>query len=761
MSNPLHKNKVIQFIKRYPNSSNFTLTTGNPPIAVKPGDSGSDASFRPGCSVGLSGAAGNPANFNTLIQMWNAGGLTRNNINPFGLMRLWAAAYRTYFDFVRQVKRPYFNPSSGTTVITSPITPEDYSVTFTGATGTASVSGKNLSGVFVKGTPSYNKTTGLLEELILDKRSLTGVDVEGFFPNFLLNEYDAGSNTLDAPFGAIGLIAGGPIKCELAFNDSVDITAIKIPVPTGATSYNNANRSNSTPYNWFQYNNFKLRASYDGLNYTSELTYNNPIQSSSLSVTSYKKYINRTSTVSVDTQLDNATSYELLTQNVDVSNGHLFRGYLTTGNILAADSIQNAGSFNSRTCVIEFFQAPNTTISGRSEFQVDFSPITKGLELPNGELNLTLTRNGVPFPARIRTFYSGGNIVDTRQDVTFTSINVGTSTISPGLKGKSFVPDIYKINSLFKFGNLRISVLDISNPNSPVSLSANGRCESLSLNQLKNLEITSGYVDNGVLTPYLVSFIYVVGNKKKIVTNLSSTSTGEYTPNFSESFWSTNSPESYVLDGVTLTDEITKEVFNTLPNTYSNVDKWRLMPYTLPFSSILLESKINLSSATVRNIPSNFNYTEDYLTNQLIPLPTLNDLNGIEAAAKARGLSPQVYYYRLAISKFLQELIVYCGSTCLKFWRWEGSQLSVSNYRIYTNSMLNVDSLTRFVPVDNKGKPISTGIGTYAIPISGSFDIETNTAAGQMWFLSGGGASRVDVDLAVLEKLLDISGITV
>jgi hypothetical protein len=102
----------------------------------------------------------------------------------------------------------------------------------------------------------------------LDKRSLTGVDVEGFFPNFLLNEYDAGSNTLDAPFGAIGIIAGGPIKCELAFNDSVDITAIKIPVPTGATSYNNANRSNSTPYNWFQYNNFKLRASYDGLNYT-------------------------------------------------------------------------------------------------------------------------------------------------------------------------------------------------------------------------------------------------------------------------------------------------------------------------------------------------------------------------------------------------------------------------------------------------------------------------------------------------------------
>ncbi|MCM0592079.1 MAG: hypothetical protein KA716_18495, partial [Gloeotrichia echinulata DEX184] len=83
MSNPLHKNKVIQFIKRYPNSEDFSLTTGNQPLTES-----SNNTFKPGCSVGLSGKAGNPDNFNDLIDMWVADGLVRNNINPYGLMRL-------------------------------------------------------------------------------------------------------------------------------------------------------------------------------------------------------------------------------------------------------------------------------------------------------------------------------------------------------------------------------------------------------------------------------------------------------------------------------------------------------------------------------------------------------------------------------------------------------------------------------------------------------------------------------------------------
>jgi hypothetical protein len=30
-----------------------------------------------------------------------------------------------------------------------------------------------------------------------------------------------------------------------------------------------------------------------------------------------------------------------------------------------------------------------------------------------------------------------------------------------------------------------------------------------------------------------------------------------------------------------------------------------------------------------------------------------------------------------------------------------------------------------------------------------------------MWFLSGGDSSRIDIDIAVLQQLLDIAGITV
>ncbi len=753
MANPLHKNKVIQFIKRYPNSSTFELTQGNA-LTSRPGDPPPNTQFIPGCSVGLSSQAGNPSNFNSLIDMWVSGGLVRNNINPFGLMRLWAAAYRTYFGFIRQVKRPYFNFASGTTTSIKSITPDDYSVTFTSSSGTASISNRELTGAFTTGIPSF-RNGEQLEEIVFGLNDLTGVDVFDYFPD-IRNEIDLATNRLSAPYGAIARMSGGPITCQLDFKTNVDITNVKIPVPT-------------TPLvaNWFDYNNFTLRASYDGTNFTSTHRYDQPqFFGDPVTISYFRKYFSGTPT---QAQFDNPNVYyQLFSTSINALNrGTLFRGIIPTNSIANVDNIQSAGSYFTQDCIVDsFIPSSNSNTPGNAAYQVDFSPITKGLQIPNGELLLTLTRNGVPFPARIRVTHGGVSASNSRPIYNFTAFNPTGNVITPNAGGRHFVPPAYNNNALFKVtgnpfpGKLIGELLDITNPASPVNLGGSLFCEKLSFNQITNLEIRSNFNQANNPTTYLVSYVVVNGTTRKTITNLSSNTTGPYVPNFSDSYWTNNSPEDFLIGGVSFSDEIAKDVYQSIPNTYTNVDKWKLMPYTLPFSSILLESKIKLSSSTVRDVPLDFNYTEDYLTNKLISLPAISDLPSIEQAAAIRGISPIQHYYELAISNFLVELIDYCKSTCLKFWKWEGRNLNVRNYQNYTNSILNVDSLTTFVPLDSRGRPVSAGIGTYGINSSGAFSIETNTGAGQLWFLSGGGASRVDVDIAVLQQLVDISGIT-
>ena len=753
MSNPLHKNKVIEFIKRYPNTDDFTLTSGNNPLAVKPGDPIPNSNFIPGCTVGLSGTSGNPSNFNSLVDMWVAGGLTRANINPYGLMRLWAAAYRTYFGWVKQVKRPYFNPSTTSIVYEQTVlNPSDYTVKFTSTAGTATVTGESLSGLFKNGTGKFD-SSGNLEQLLLPNNSASiGLLTDVYFPSSLISS----SDTVDGPFGAIAKLAGGPIKCELIFNEPVDIQAIRIPIANGVTSFNYTTPTLSHPFPWFNPAGYRLRASYDGIAYTSSYTVG------LVGGTAGGDYPAKT------LSLWNSTNprYKVTNQNIDALT--MVRAIVQDSDVLASGSKQRF-STNPYTAIL--LNTP-TLLSNAYTPGVDLSPITPGFEITDGIKDITLYRSSVAFPARVKVTNTSLASISERRSYsvsTTTDPSISPATVST-LTGKSLVPVAYDQNALYNYNyydsyygsldSFGAEIYDITTISTPRILSSNLKVNPpVSLKNVRALEITSGYQDGTNLRPYLASFVYVLGTTTKTITTLNSDLIQSYTPDFTNSFWTSNSPTSFTLNTLTFTDAIASTAFALTGITATNVEKWKLLPYTLPISSINLENNIKSTSITLTNVPLEFNYTEDYLNNKIIPLPSVADLTAIEAAALARRVDPVVYYYKLQFNLFLSQLIEYCKKTCLKFWKWEGSNLSVSNYLAYTTSVLQVDNLGLFVPRDQNGNPISIGIGTYGID-SGAFDIDSNVGAAQLWFLSGGGPSRVDVDLAVLQKLLDISGIT-
>jgi hypothetical protein len=733
MSNPLHKNKVVQFIKRYPNSEEFVLTTGNTPLSQ-----GSANSFNPGCTVGLAGQSGNPTNFNDLIDMWVAGGLVRNNINPFGLMRLWAAAYRTHYDWCRTVKRPYFNPVSSTVNTQQRLLNlDEYEVKFTSNLNTGSVNGTSTTGALSQGKFVTGGSTPLNGLSRLEAGSLIPeVRLTPYIPSIL---YSTDSTGVSLPVGAIGVMYGGPIKCELLFKIAVDVEGIEIP----NTSYNASPSTpeGSTPFNWFFPSNFELRASYDGINYSNSFKYNSIISS-----------LNQTVNVTtsggpfdwrqvIEAQILNSST-SLLTALNNISN------YSSSVNPNVTGWLANDTNPSSPTSLNQtYFGFPNdapfstriksitSSVSGYDLSQFSVGRLLKGHEVEV----VTVMQGSTPKTCIVKTWF--------RQNSIPRKLDGSTTTL---------IPLEYETNALFPLNYGYFQVVDISNQGGII---CQGTCEPpISLKALKALELISGINDGFTLRPYIVSFPRVLGSIKSFTTTINTTVTGSsiYTPNYLDSYWTDNSPESFTIGNTEFSDEIAKNAFLTVNYTGSNVDKWKRLPYTLPNTGIFLDSQIRSSSLTVRDVPIEFDYNEDYLNNKIIPLPTDQELIDFETEALGLGRDPVVHYFRTKISAFLLELINYCKSTCLKFWQYSFSTRSVRNYRTYTSEVLQFDNLT--LPLESVW---AAAIKVYEIPTGGSFDIETNDSASRLWFLSGGGASRVDIDIAVLQQLLDIAGITV
>ncbi|MBC1235915.1 hypothetical protein [Nostoc sp. 2RC] len=731
MAAPLHKNKVIQFIERYPHDEDFTLTQGNTPLA----NGNTTTSFNPGCSVGLSNEAGNPSDFNALIDMWVAGGLTRNNLNPFALMRLWAATYRTYYHWCKSVTRPYSNPASSTVVTQNRLLNlNEYEVKFTSNLNSGTIEDTQLTGSFTQG--KYDSGSG---EYGIKRVSTAGsfkeITLAPYIPSVLFEVADVSANLLTSlPVGGIAALYGGPVKCELIFDSAVDIDAVLIPPPSNVADP--ALPETTNPFNWFFPSNFKIRSSYDGVNYTSSLEYNkfitalNQLVQTAVSPDKYYDWrqilYTSTSTVSYPaliTAINNASNY---------SSSTTAKANLETWSTSLATNISTYGFINDTP-----FPTKVKSISYKDP-SYDLSSFVVSRPLKGHEIEVvTINKSSTPKTCIVRTWFKQNGV---------SRYTNGTSS--------TLIPLQYRTNALAPLDYGYFEVIDIA---SGGGIICQGVCESpISMKGVRALELTSGVVDNTTLRPYLASFPYVKGTIKSIVTQLNNNLTiGNYTPTYTDAYWTTYSPESFDIGSVTFSDSIAKSAFDLLGYTGSNLNKWKLMPYTLPTSSVFLESQIKSSSATVRNVPTSFSYTEDYINNKIIPLPTSTELTQYQTDAEARGLDPVVYYFRVKFSAFLKELINYCKSTCLKFWQYSSSNRSVSNFETYTADALQFDNAT--LPV---GDVIASGVKVYEIVTSGQFDIESNLPAGRLWFLSGGNSSRIDIDIAVLQQLLDIAGIT-
>ncbi|MBN3962248.1 hypothetical protein [Nostoc sp. NMS8] len=742
MANPLHKNKVIQFIERYPNSDNFTLTTGNTPLS----NGTTTTSFTPGCSVGLSNQAGNPANFNNLIDMWVAGGLVRNNINPFGLMRLWAATYRTYYHWCKSVKRPYSNPVSSTVVTQSKLLgTSDYKVNFTSNLNSGSINGTTLTGAFTQGKQGSAGTingSSLGLKRVVSSNS-ADITLGAYIPPVLFDIADTSANSLiSLPVGGIAALYGGPIKCELLFNNAVDIESILIP-------HSAIIAETTTPeaglFNWFYPSNFKIRSSYDGINYTSPFEYNKIITALNQLVqtsTSPNKYYDwrqiistsiSSSNTSFITALNNISNYSSSVNSKD----NLSTWYVGDTNPSSPTSpnqttygFPNDSNFPTKVKSIDYKS---------SSYDLSSFVISKALRGHEVEV-VIINKGSTPRTCIVKTWFLQNSV---------TRYVNGSATY--------LIPLQYLTNALAPLNYGYFQVIDLNNIDGGII--CYGTCESpISMKGVRSLELTSGIVDNTTLRPYIVSLPYVKGTIKSIVTQLNTgvSVNNNYIPTYTDAYWTTYSPEAFDIGNVTFSDTIASSAFGLLNFTGTNIDKWKVMPYTLPSSGIFLQSQIKSSAATVREVPTDFDYTEDYINNKIIPLPTADELIQFQIEADARGLDVSIYYFRVKFSIFLKELIDYCKSTCLKFWQYYGNLRSVSNFQTYTIDALQFDNST--LPIENV---IAAGIKTYEVITSGNFDIESNIPAGRLWFLSGGDSSRIDVDIAVLQKLLDIAGITV
>lgn len=276
---------------------------------------------------------------------------------------------------------------------------------------------------------------------------------------------------------------------------------------------------------------------------------------------------------------------------------------------------------------------------------------------------------------------------------------------------------------------------------------------------VKKIEIEYGANDASLLTQRFIGYHHPVVRGVKQTTGTSSTSNflGYNQVDFNDNFYTDTNPELYTLSSYQVNDLIAQNSFLNLD--LSNLLKWKLLPYTLPYNTPLLRTALNNIDFVLTDLEVGFEPDEDYLDNTMLRLPADEaELNEHITLSLQLNKDPVTYWFRLRCNELLNELVSYCKNTCLKFWRIS-PVFSVSNYLDYTELNLDIQPETRDIrsiplTVDRFGELRNTAIQTYLIS-SGAVDIENSTAAGQLWFLSGGGYTSVDLASNILSEFID------
>ena len=721
-----------------------------PAPEVEPGQTIEDALNNitlPQCTVGQAGLAGNPTDFEEILRRWNGGTALRSTLNPIALMRIWASIYRTYNDWVLSTNRSFVsNTEVELEIENTLIDPRSYRVEYKALSTGGSIedqettgrlidlsdtnSTTNLSGFTTvrDGLPSQGLQTGELagiQKPVSGGALTNGLMTFDLYPSLYTGE--------KKPFTNIGVLFGGPIEMITTFDTPTDIESLLNPVPDRPAKYGNANFANEDLTNWFQPYDYNLRRTEEGSNnITASLFLGSLVQQPNLSPVPFSETTGFESYNTLD--LRRQVGY----QNWDptTSGTHNIDNFT-----YLYPEVRPGSSIR--------LSKGNVQIDDRTNGDYDFSPFSS---------YFPTTGNGAPIfkiPST-RTFQVLNNNTG----------NYDTATISCSLQVDSkaqadrfnVYPRYFQKNNLFSLDSptrIRYSVY-INTPSNRYFYVDQEIDKSIYLNNVKKLSITSGFDDynnNLELRKYFVGFPYYKGLLRRSVVRINENSIVEELPANWENiaFYQNNNPTSFVISGTTYFDRTAFNAF-ALGNelTTSNLDQWRLLPYTLPYYSSTFNLQEDMeASPLLRNIPIGFDYTEDYISNSLIPFPTISQLSNIEQQAELQNTTGPELYYRNEFNKLLDELVSYCKATCLRFWT--NTQLTlVRDYRNYTNNTVRVNNLNR---------PVSGTFGSISIyEVDTPVDIRSSNAD-RLWFLSGGTNSRVDIDTAVLLRLQELTGL--
>lgn len=715
MTNPLNRNKVIRFIKDYPHESSFSLINTDKSIIVRPGDPGETGtnsgdiipdSNIPGCSVGLFGREGNPVDFNTIIDWWLDNN-QRYKLNPIALMRLWASLYRTYFGYVKITSRVYPGPNSALVIRSRRVDPAtDYSVEFEDGAGNISVwdaTTGQFSGGFVKGLLEFSAlyeteppTEQTLPIPIRSVQTITGtfVEAQGIKPNVGGAEYN---EVITEAINKNILIKG--------------LTGKPITVPRqGSTgTISNIGMTHTDPVLVKR----RIRRAPEQDTNGAKTYYYDEVETpySLIARTNqgpYRLTITFTSPTSIDRIFyrgDNS-SFRLST-SVDGTN---------------FDEVLNFDNYNGIT---ESFTGVVRTTSTPSTIYSNLPTLTIGSTFTTGT-TFNITKNGTPTTAIITASQPYNYDVNKQltdghlgflnrynnSDRTWQLKEVGTNTT---IQSGQFDYEIFSPNRL-----VRVLVLEYG-------------------------DTTLGYGH-----PIIDGFISNPTPTTK--TNFKAYSQIDFT----EQYYTDNNPENYTIGSTQIIDNLAFNAYQT--TTLDNVQKWKYLPLTLPFNSPTLRNDLNRISILLNNLDPEFEYTEDYASNRLIRLPN-SPAEWSEHLTLSQQLrrNPVLYWHNLRFSEVLNDLINYCRTTCLKFWRIDPS-LSVFNYKDYTENVLDIEPETRDIR-DLTGVSAGAGrvnpvaIQTFSL-IEGTADIETSSAR-DLWFLSGGGYTNVNLPSNILSEYID------
>lgn len=823
MTSSLNKEKVVDFIEKYPHDSSFSLINSNKSLIVKPGNSNSGGNSGevipnptiPKCSVGLAGESGNPKDFNTLLSMWSSS-TDRSKLNPIALMRLWASIYRTYEDWVKNIYYAYPSNTSSFNPTRSRVDVTQYNVEFQDSKGNYSKWDKD-SKTYTKFTEGYflNILYNFSNPIDIYNNKISSGDVP-----FTNTYFDPQATKLKSIGGEVipSVISGTIYKNELV-NKILKLTG----------SVNNDGQSaflnNIKTTELGIVSNFYVYKKSDGVKcYPSNFSTSTPMEvieriainfpdSNTTPATSYPRFIaDKVSTpYSLHTQMEYGPykltiSFPNPTEVASIFLPGTCRKGQTNAPVPAIDDcfFQNfvirtsidgttydeelnyKNFYNDNKDTLTTYTSANGSATWMSSSKPNKEYIsTDGVNGSNGDFSRSIPSNiklvtvvkGTNYNnySNIPNYQIGDVILGNTKTIIPVVRNSDGVTINAELTSFSTTPVGTTLNqNQFSYGSL--FTINPYNPNcinnwklidplnSEVIVSGTFNFNVLHKGRyIKKLEVEFGPNNVAAGNTFNLGYChpFIEGWELKFDSiNIGTNNFLSYSQvNFNDSFYSTTNPTNYSLGALTILNPIAQEIFN-LKNITDNSLKWRLLPYILPKTNINLRQNI-ITNPTLKGNFDTFSFTEDYLSNALIDIPTtLSELQDNENTANALGINPVIYWYKIKLSDLLTELINHTKATCLKTWRLTANY-SVSNFKDYTNLILQVqpeEQDVRFLPgtviTNNSTKVVNNSIQVYYIAES-YIDIDTNKAAGEMWFLSGGGYTSVTLADNILSTLID------